>query len=234
MYHSHSDDLANTGKLIIGLIGVIILVIGIVFNKGDSKRRADFFALLKRLNLSFNRGPDYEIPNRFGFLRGCNQDDTHWACNVLSGAYQNYDVLVFDYTYSTAASRPQKIGVFILTMPGSTFPHITISNDGENFSDSVAGLAGSREIRFESADFSKAFHVRCEDKKFAYDVCNPQMMRHLLANRDFSVEIANDVVALVFEGKLVYDRFESLESNLQQLVKIRSLMPDYLFTKEPV
>jgi hypothetical protein len=69
--------------------------------------------------------------------------------------------------------------------------------------------------------------VRSPDKKFAYDVCHAQMMEYLLANRDLSMEIENDVIALAFNTRLSP---EQIETNLQRLVEIRTRLPEYLFT----
>ena len=106
------------------------------------------------------------------------------------------------------------------------FPDLTIRR--ENFFTKVAEVFGYQDIKFESAEFSKTFCVRSPDKKFAYDVCNTQMMEYLLANRDLSIEIENEVIALAFNTRL---SVEQIESNLQRLVEIRSRLPEYLFTK---
>jgi hypothetical protein len=53
-------------------------------------------------------------------------------------------------------------------------------------------------------------------------------MEYLLANRDLSVEIENQVLALAFDTCL---SVEQIESNLQRLIEIRSLLPDYLFAQ---
>jgi hypothetical protein len=70
--------------------------------------------------------------------------------------------------------------------------------------------------------------VRSKDKKFAYEVCNTQMMEYLLANRYLSIEIENYAHALVF-GRCLDT--PGIVANLQRLVQIRSLIPEYLFTK---
>ena len=53
------------------------------------------------------------------------------------------------------------------------------------------------------------------------------MMEYLLANRDLSLEIENQALALAFDSCLAV---EQIESNLQRLVEIRSRLPEYLFT----
>jgi len=109
---------------------------------------------------------------------------------------------------------------------GSQFPQLTIRREG--FFDRVAETFGFQDIKFESTEFSKAFCVRSPDKKFAYDVCNAKMMEYLLANRDLSVEIENQALALAFDSCLT---MEQIESDLQRLVEIRSRLPEYLFTQ---
>jgi hypothetical protein len=104
------------------------------------------------------------------------------------------------------------------------FPDLTIRR--ENFFTKVAEVFGYQDINFESAEFSKTFLVRSPDKKFAYDVCNAKMMEYLLANRDLSIEIESNVLALAFNTRL---SVEQIEANLQRLVEIRSRLPDYLF-----
>ena len=69
--------------------------------------------------------------------------------------------------------------------------------------------------------------MRSPDKKFAYDVCNPQMMEYLLKNPGLQVEIQGPVLSLVFEPQLPVGQ---IESNLQRLIEIRSRLPEYLFT----
>ena len=147
---------------------------------------------------------------------------------MLSGNYQQNEILAFDYHYTTGSGKSREehnLSFFILTMP-ALFPDLTIRR--ENFLTKVAEVFGYQDIKFESAEFSKAFCVRSPDKKFAYDVCNAKMIEYLLANRDLSVEIENQVLALAFNTRL---SVEQVESNLHRLVEIRSRLPEYLFTK---
>jgi len=112
-----------------------------------------------------------------------------------------------------------------LTLPAS-FPELTIRREG--FFTKIAEVFGYGDINFESAEFSKTFNVRSPDKKFAYDFCNGQMMEYLLANRDLSIEIEKEALALAFNSRL---SAEQIEFNLRRLVEIRSHLPEYLFTQ---
>ena len=108
----------------------------------------------------------------------------------------------------------------------TNFPGIIISH--ENKESRFAEALGISHITFESAEFSRAFGVRSADKKFAFDVCHPQMIEFLLANQDLTIEIRGSAVAVLFEDWL---RPEKVEANLSRLIEIRKLLPQYLFTK---
>ena len=142
-------------------------------------------------------------------------------------------MLAFDYHYETH-SRDSKgrrhtyhhyFSFFILLLP-VRFPELRITHEG--LFSKIAQAFGYADIDFESAEFSRAFCVRSTDKKFAYDVCHARMMEYLLANRDLSIEIENEALALAFDSRLAP---EQIELNLQRLAEIRSRLPDYLFTK---
>ena len=53
----------------------------------------------------------------------------------------------------------------------------------------MAGALGFEDINFESEEFSRAFFVKCPEKKFAYDVIDPRMMQFLLDTRPHTLWI---------------------------------------------
>jgi hypothetical protein len=218
--------------LIIVAFVVIAIVAMIYGNIQAQKRREGLAELAQRLNLSFNPDNDYGIPDRFGFLKQFDQGENRYATNIMGGTYQQNQVLAFDYHYETVTHdkdgthrQDHWFSFFILTVP-AMFPDLTIRREG--FFTKIAEVFGYQAIKFESAEFSNTFCVRSPDKKFAYDVCNAKMMEYLLANRDLSVEIENQVLALSFNSRIALEQFET---NLQRLIEIRSRLPEYLFTQ---
>jgi hypothetical protein len=219
--------------LLIVAVFVIAAISSVIYNSIQmQKRQEGLIDLSRRLNLGFSAMENYGIPDRYDFLKQLAQGDNRYATNVLSGTFQQYDVLAFDYHYETQThdkngthTEHHWFSFFILTLP-AFFPDLTIRR--ENFFTKVAEVFGYSDIKFESAEFSKAFCVRSPDKKFAYDVCNAKMIEYLLANRDLSAEIENNVLALAFNTRLSPGQ---IETNLQRLVKIRARLPEYLFTQ---
>ena len=99
--------------------------------------------------------------------------------------------------------------------------------DSENIFSKIAQAVGYDDIDFESHEFSRKFCVRSKNKKFAYDVCNARMIEYLLSNTNLSIEIEERALAISFNSRLAPDK---IEPNLNRLITIRSLLPDYLFT----
>jgi hypothetical protein len=221
------------GPLIVIAFIAIIIVIAVAGYLAAQKRRQAMIALAARLGLRFDPEKDWNLAERYEFLDKLRQGSNRYAFNRLSGSYQGHDITAFDFHYETHSTdskgnretQHHYFSFFILTLPGS-FPELTIGPEG--FFSKIAQALGYADIDFESAEFSRKFCVRSKDKKFAYDVCNARMMEYLLANRDLVIEIERDSLAISFSRQLAP---ENIEPNLNRLIAVRSLMPDYLFSR---
>jgi hypothetical protein len=216
------------------IVGVIALVIvaAVFGHLAAKKRREAMMALAAKLGLRFDPGKNRDLANRYAFLDKLRAGSNRYAFNTLSGATQGHNVVIFDFHYEThttdSKGRRQThhhyFSCFILHMPAS-FPELVIAKEG--FFSKIAQAVGYADIDFESHEFSRRFCVRSPNKKFAYDVCNAKMMEYLLANDDLTIEIEGDVLAITFGSRL---NIERIESNLNRLIALRSLMPEYLFS----
>jgi hypothetical protein len=220
------------GRILIFILFAVLVIAAAIYGALAAKRRREeMAALAARLGLAFSPEKDRGLASQFGFLDKLAQGSNRYAFNVLSGEYQQHPVLVFDYHYETHSTNSKghrqthhhHFSFFILLLPRS-FPELTIVREGV-FSK-LAQAFGYDDIDFESAEFSRTFCVRSKDKRFAYDVCNGQMMEYLLANRDLNLEIEDRALALAFGTRL---SAAAIESNLNRLLVIRSHLPDYLF-----
>jgi hypothetical protein len=218
--------------MIIGVVAVII-VAAILGQMAARKRRDAMTALATRLGLRFDPNTDRDLARRFQFLDKLRAGDNRYAFNILSGRYRDHDVMAFDFHYETHSTdskgRRQThhhyFSFFILQLP-VPFPELKIAREG--FFSKVAQAFGYDDIDFESHEFSRKFCVRSQDRKFAYDVCNARMMEYLLANDDLTIEIEDQATAISFNSRLSP---EQIESNLNRLIAVRSLMPEYLFSR---
>jgi hypothetical protein len=226
--------MGSGGMIFIFILFVLLIIGGAIYSAiAARKRREELSTFATRLGLNFSPDNDYELANRFGFLDKLAQGSNRYAFNVISGNYRQNQVLVFDYHYETHSTDSKGnrqthhhyFSFFILLLP-IRFPELKITREG--LLSKIAQALGFDDIDFESDEFSRTFCVRSKDRKFAYDVCNAQMMEYLLANRDLSIEIEGPALALAFDTRL---SAAEIEADLQRLLEIRLRLPDYLFTK---
>lgn len=218
--------------LVVVLVALVIVALVVFGYLAERRRTEAMAALAARLRLGFRAEKDRDLARQLEFLNKLDQGSNRYVSNCLDGVYQNERVMVFDYHYETYAhskggrhTQHHRFTVAMLVLP-RTFPELLISPEG--FLSKIAQAVGYEDIDFESAEFSRAFCVRSRDKKFAYDVCHALMMEFLLRHRDLAVELDGNVLALLFEPRL--EPLE-IEARLNQLLELRRLLPEYLFSK---
>jgi hypothetical protein len=214
--------------LFIIVVGVVIVAAVIYGQVVKQQRRDALAALARRLGLSFYEEKDRDLAQTLGFLDKLYLGSNRYVYNRLSGEYQGHPVMAFEYHYQTQSGKHthhHHFSVLTLKLP-RTFPELLITPEG--IFSKIAQSLGYDDFDMESAEFSRAFCVRSPDKKFAYDVCHPQMMEYLLARRHLAIEIEGNALALAYDACL---DVTEIEPSLRQLVEIRRLMPDYLFKK---
>jgi hypothetical protein len=222
--------------IIIGFIAFFVFLYVIDY-LGARKRREAMATLAAKLGLCFDPNNNRDIAERYSFLDKLRVESkflsgerttNRYAFNILSGSYQRHDVTIFDYHYITGSGKSAQdhyISFFILHLPAS-FPELVIGP--EDIFSKIGQALGYDDIDFESYEFSRKFCVRSRDKKFAYDVCNARMIEYLLSNTDLRIEIESEVLAMSFSSRL---EPEQIEPNLNRLIAVRSLMPEYLFSR---
>ncbi|MGB0743081.1 MAG: hypothetical protein ACPGSB_01020 [Opitutales bacterium] len=217
--------------LILGVIGLFLglLIFGIIAAK---KRREAFQRIAEELGFTFNPGKDRILAKRLRFLNSMDDGRNRYCVNVLSGELNGHKMQIFDYhyeTYSRDSDGKRKTNhhwysIFTLCMT-EEFPELVIKPEGvfAKFGQAI----GFDDIDFESVEFSKRYDVRSKDKKFAYDFCNAQMIAYLLDQDKLNIEVEGSTLALSFRRKLSVDK---IRPNIDRIQKIRTLMPNYLFT----
>ncbi len=217
--------------IILAVVAVIgVFALGLYFER---KRRDAFRQLAAELGFTFHSHRDYHFADRYQFLNKLAQGSNRYAYNILTGASDRGETVhIFDYHYETYSTDSKgnrqthhhQFSFFILLMPRS-FPELTIGREG--FLSKIAQAVGYDDIDFESHEFSRKFCVRSRDKKFAYDVCNAQLIEYLLDNADLGIEIDGPALALGFSSRL---NVEQVRGNLHRLFAVRSHLPEYLFS----
>jgi hypothetical protein len=228
----------STGGIVLEILFFVLvgagLIVAAVSQKRTARKRAlDLQELSIRLGFeSFHPGRDEAFAMGWGFLHRLSQCDARYAFNILRGKYHEQLLFVFDFHYQTGSGKSTKQHELTMLMLvfKEVFPQVTIQPGGESlFAKMASAFGGEDDIQFESAEFSRNFTVRSKDRRFAYDVCNPQMIEYLLANPGLQVEIQGPVLLLAFEPQLAVGQ---IEFNLQRLIEIHSRLPEYLFANK--
>jgi hypothetical protein len=226
----------NGSNIFLIVIVVLFIVGSIVISMIIEKKRIEAMsALALRLGLQFSSGNDYHLADQYHFINGLALGDNRYAYNILHGDYQGQSLTAFHYHYEThthtkngRSTTHHYLSVMALKLPLS-FPELVIAPEG--IFSKVAQALGYADIDFESHEFSNSFCVRSPNKKFAYDICNAQMIDFLLGNKQLRIEIEKNVLAFVFNECISP---EKIEENIPKLIKVRSLFPEYLFTQGTV
>jgi hypothetical protein len=212
--------------LIFGIF-IIFAIVGIVTSSiYNQKRREELQELARKLGFMYSAERDRHIDDRYRFLNTLRVGSNRYAYNILSGTYEGYDMMVFDYHYQTKSNDKthNHYSTFCILEMEKAFPELLITREG--IFSKIGQALGYNDIDFESHEFSRKFCVRSKDKKFAYDFCNSQMIEFFLANDDLNIEVEENIIAMCKSGRM---KTEEIEHNIGRIRTIRSLMPNYLF-----
>jgi hypothetical protein len=177
------------------------IVVVLVRRRGrDARDRRRGLARLADLyGLKFRPGGRWEPPVHCLHMALFREGYARQARDALVGAVAGHPAMVFHYEYCTGsgnACKPQRYLVALFQMPIEA-PRLVVRS--EHLADTMGRWLGLEEIALESGEFNRRYHVLCEDRKFAFDVCHQRLMQVLMD--------AGGIPVLEMEGRflLMYD-----------------------------
>jgi hypothetical protein len=218
------------------IIGAIVVALVAYFSYQQQQQRlAELAALARQLNWQFDPESDYGFDNQYSQFSVFCQGSGRYAYNTLRGMIQigsdNWPVRMGDYHYETTSSDGKTthtdhhyLCYLLVELPYPSMPDLRIRREG--IFDAVAHAFGFTDINFESSEFSRRFHVKSSDKKFAYDVIHPAMMEFMLANEPPAIEIDRGCCCLT-DGRGTWSAAE-FRQRLDSAKKFFELWPKYL------
>ena len=222
--------------IILGFVVIVALIAigGYYAHKAAQKRRDELRALAAELGWSFDPAEDRAHDKRYRFP-AFQQGHSRAAYNTLAGDLvvdgRRFPARMGDYTYKitqhtgkTTTTVTYRLSYLIVHAPFPGLPDLLIRR--ENLLDKLAGALGFDDIDFESSEFSRAFHVKCPDKKLAYDIVHPRMMEFLMASDPPAIDVRAGVLCLT-EGTKVWPAAE-FRGRLAWAAAFFDLWPDYL------
>jgi len=207
---------------------VLALIIGgIVYSYLASQRRKkDLAALAADWGFAWDDDDPLGIEDRYEAFSAIDRGHGRYAYNVFHGDRNGRAIICFDYHYKTGSGKEESTYHFsgALIGLGVFLPRLYVRPEG--FFDKLAEFVGFDDIDFESAEFSRAFYVKSDNRKFAYDVFHARAMEYMLAlPRRFTMEFIGDA-ALVHDDQ-TWDP-EKFDAAIRQVEGLLDLFPDYL------
>jgi hypothetical protein len=208
------------------IILIVIAAIAIYAYYSSQQRKKELEALAAAWGFSWDDSDPFGIDVGYEAFHAIGRGHSRRAYNVFHGDRNGRGMVCFDYRYTTGSGKSQSThhlsGTFIRHK--YPFPNLVIRPEG--FFDKLAEFVGFDDIDFESAEFSKAFYVKSDNRKFAFDLLHARAMEYMLAQpQRFAMEFRGDTM-LVSDGSTWSPK--EFETAIAQVEGLLDLMPDYL------
>ena len=194
-----------------------------------AKRRKELADWARTNGLSFNPANDRSMDERFPDFRCLRQGHSRYAYNVMTRRSDQLPVTAFDYHYATGSGKNRSDHHLSAVILQSPIPLKPLFIRREGFFDKVSEFFGFDDIDFESAEFSRHFHVSSPDKRWAYAVIHQRMMEYLLNVPEFSIEFATLHVVACRSSRFATADFAAAVRLVQGIFE---RLPDYLVTQQ--
>ncbi len=216
------------------LIFIAIIALAIVGaihgHKKEKERRELLASWAARRELRFSPERDHGFDERFPAFEFLRSGGNRYAYNIMAGQWNAHNALIFDHHYETHStdSKGRRTthhhhASVLMLRPGFPLQPLRIRREG--FFDKIAAGFGFNDIDFESAEFSKRFHVKAENRRWAYDVIHTRTMELLLNSMEFEIQCDHEWIALRRTKRFSIDDIEA--ANLLGS-RILEGIPDYL------
>src|SRR5262245_8481092 len=179
----------------LAFVGIaLVVVIGVFAYLQAEKRKKALAAWAQSRGWRFSPDKDHDMDNAHPELSCLHQGSERYAYNVITGEWKDWGLCAFDYHYETYSTddkgqRQTHHNYFSAVILDTGLPLKPLTLRSEGFFDKIAQFFGFDDINFESAEFSRNFHVKSPDRKWAFDVIQQSTMEFLLESPRFALEM---------------------------------------------
>ena len=232
--------MSETGILLIFGLFAVIVIFGMWFAWKQERERTEALARLAgRQGWRFSgESKDRDFRERHGQFDYFQRGHTRYAHNQLAGPLDalgaSLDAEAGDYHYQItrqngkhSSTTTYRFSYLLVALPfGSRLPSLALRTEG--LWDKLAGAVGFEDIDFESAEFSRRYHVSGGDRRFAYDLIHPRMIDWMLDDAPPQFELSDGVLLIVSNGGEGRWEPEEFEAAIAWTRTFFSHWPDYL------
>ncbi len=184
---------------------IAVAVIGLVIAARIERKKREAFAAWADAH-AFTYDPEQEegLDDRYGF-ECLAQGNNRYGCHHLRGDWNGLPVHAFQYHYQVSSGSGKHRHTHhywhtaVIVECGIPLEPLAIRP--ESLFDRLAEFVGWDDIDFESAEFSRRFHVSARDKRWAYAVLHPQAIEHLMGGWTESLELGGPCALGWYDGR---------------------------------
>jgi hypothetical protein len=217
--------------LLLVVFVAVAIVVAVLVHLSAKKRRDALAALAAELGFSFEPADDDAHDEQFAQFEVFRRGGRRRAYNTLEGSAtidgRAFPCRMGDFRYTVKSgknSHTHRFSYLILRLPFPRVPSLLIRR--ENLFDKFAGAIGFDDIDFESVEFSRRFHVKSGDKRFAFDVVHPKMMDFLMSTNAPVIDIEHGSICVI-DGTRRWEP-EEFKARLGWAGSFFDLWPDHL------
>ena len=232
--------MSETGLILIFGLFAVIVIFGMWFSWKQERERTEALARLAgRQGWRFSgEGKDRDFRERHGQFDCFQRGHTRYAHNQLAGPMDalgaSLDAEAGDYHYQItrqngkhSSTTTYRFSYLLVALPfGSRLPSLALRTEG--LWDKLAGAVGFEDIDFESAEFSRRYHVSGDDRRFVYDLIHPRMIDWMLDDAPPQFELSGSVLLIVSNGAENRWEPEEFQAAINWARTFFSHWPDYL------
>jgi hypothetical protein len=209
------------------LIAVGLVVTGLISYRllAARRRREELSAWAAEHGLSFSSDGVSNMAEAYPEFADLRAGMNQLAYNRMEGQWSGRRFRAFDYVTVDGKSRISVRFDFSAVIVESPLPLKRLLIQTEKDFDHVAEFFGAEGIQFESAEFSRAFHVLSADRKWAYDVLHPRAMEFLLSMPRFEIQFDEKTVMVHRASTFSLQDFEAAAKVAQGLL---DGLPEYV------
>jgi hypothetical protein len=208
------------------LFAAIVLAGALYFG---AKRKKELATWAESRGLSFSPGADRSFDDRYPEFGCLRRGHSRYAYNIMTGTRNERPLEAFDYRYVTGSGKNRTTHTFSAVIVESRLPLKPLRIRSENALDKITEFFGVDDIDFESDRFSREFHVKSPDKKWAYDVIHQRTMEFLINSPRFSIEMDERCVICWRNRRFGVQHFEDALAVAEGLL---DRLPEYLIREQ--
>jgi hypothetical protein len=178
-FFARISDPGSFFPLLILFIAVFV-VLAIVGHRQEKARRQRLTAFAAGENLQFQPERQNDLDGQYPEIEFFQRGHSRHGENFVTGFAGAYGFTAFDYHFTTGSGKNKSRHHYAVIILQPNFPLKPLTIRPEGIFDKVTAAFGWDDIDFESAEFSSRFHVRSQDRRWAYDVLQPLTIEFLL------------------------------------------------------